>query len=84
MLSLNKRSSAGGPSSAVNWWNSLSQHSYHLVETCEYGAIHDEMLRDRIVMGSADSSLSQRLQMIEDLTLKKAKTLVRQREAVHK
>ena len=42
------------------------------------------MLRDRIVVGIADSSLSERLQMIEDLTLEKAKTLVRQREAVHK
>ena len=42
------------------------------------------MLRDRIVVGIADSSLSKRLQMIEDLTLEKAMTLVRQREAVHK
>ena len=41
------------------------------------------MLRDRIVMGIADSSLSERLQMIEDLTLEKTKTLVRQKEAVH-
>ena len=56
---------------------------YHLAETCEYGALRDEMLRDRIVVGIADSSLSERLQMIEDLTLEKAKTLVRQREAVH-
>ena len=36
-----------------------------------------------VVVGIADSSLSERLQMIEDLTLEKAKTLVRQREAVH-
>ena len=50
---------------------------YHLAETCEHGALRDEMLRDRIVVGITDSSLSERLQMIKDLTL------VRQREAVH-
>ena len=58
-------------------WNSLAR-----AETCEYGALRDEM-RDRIVVGIANSSLSERLQMIEDLALEKAKTLVRQREAVH-
>ena len=41
------------------------------------------MVPYRIVVGIANSSLSERLQMIEDLTLEKAKTLVRQREAVH-
>ena len=56
---------------------------YHLAETCEYGALCDEMLRDRIVVGIDDYFISERLQIIEDLTLEKAKTLVRQREAVH-
>lgn len=53
------------------------------METCEYGALRDEMMRDRIVVGIADSSLSERLQMNKDLTLEKAKTMVRLREAVH-
>ena len=40
------------------------------------------MIRDRLVVGIRDSSLSERLQMDESLTLEKAKKLVRQREAV--
>ena len=32
---------------------------YNLVETCEYGAIKDEMLRDQLVVGIADSALSE-------------------------
>ena len=56
---------------------------YHLVESCEHGALRYEMLHDQIIVGITDSSLSECLQMFKDLTLKKAKTLVRQREAVH-
>ena len=41
------------------------------------------MIRDRIVVGIRDQALSERLQTVADLTLEKAKTLVRQREAVH-
>jgi len=41
------------------------------------------MIRDRIVVGIRDSALSERLQLDPDLTLEKAKTLVRQREDVH-
>ena len=55
---------------------------YQLVENCDYGTLQDEMIRDRIVVGIKDSTLSQRLQMDADLTLEKAKTTVRQREAV--
>ena len=40
------------------------------------------MIRDRIVVGICDQSQSARLQMDAELTLEKAKTLVRQREAV--
>ena len=40
------------------------------------------MIRDRIVVGILDQALSQRLQMDSELTLEKAKKLVRQREAV--
>ncbi len=55
---------------------------YNLVETCEYGALKEEMLRDRIVVGIRDKALSDKLQMDESLSLEKAKTQVRQKEAV--
>ena len=42
------------------------------------------MIRDRIVVGIRDCSLSERLQMDPDFTLEKAKQIVRQREAVQK
>ena len=40
------------------------------------------MIRDRLVIGIRDRTLSDRLQMEPDLTLEKAKKLIRQREAV--
>ena len=55
---------------------------YSLAENCEYGELKDQMIRDRIVVGIRDQSQSARLQMDPELTLEKAKTLVRQREAV--
>ena len=56
---------------------------YTLVENCDYGDLKDQMIRDRIVVGIRDQAQSERLQMDAGLTLKKAKTLVRQRETVH-
>ena len=56
---------------------------YNLVETCDFGDLKNEMIRDRIVVGIRDQALSERLQTVADLTLEKAKTLVRQREAAH-
>ena len=56
---------------------------FELAENCEYGALRDEMIRDRIVVGIRDSSLSERLQLDPELSLGKAKKAVRQREAVH-
>ena len=55
---------------------------YTLVESCNYGDLKDQMIRDRIVVGIRDQAQSERLQMDAGLTLEKAKTLVRQREAV--
>ncbi len=55
---------------------------YTLAETCEYDAFKDEMIRDRLVVGIRDSALSERLQMDAELTLERAKKLIRQREAV--
>ena len=55
---------------------------YSLAETCDYGNLTEEMIRDRIVVGIRDHALSERLQTVTDLTLEKAKTAVRQRAAV--
>ena len=43
-----------------------------LAEYCGYGELHDKMIRDRLVVGLCDASLSERLQMDADLTLEKA------------
>ena len=53
---------------------------YCLAEHCAYGALYDEMIRDRIVhvVGLLDAGLSMKLQMDPDLTLDKAVTMARQ------
>ena len=56
---------------------------YTLIENCDYRDFQDQMIRDRIVVMNRYQSHSERLQMDPDLTLRKAKKLVRQREAVH-
>ncbi len=55
---------------------------YSLVDNCNYGALKEEMLRDRLVVGIKDKTMSQKLQMMADLTLEKAKKEIRQKEAV--
>jgi len=55
---------------------------YALAEHCGYGSLHDEMIRDRIVVGIRNSQLSEKLQLDSGLTLEKAVTHVRQSEAV--
>ena len=57
---------------------------YALAEHCNYGALHDEMIRDKIVVGIRDASLSEKLQLDADLTLTTAVAKVRQAEAVKK
>ena len=49
---------------------------YGLVEHCEYGDLREEMIRDRIIVGLQDASLTGKLQLDPDLTLKKAITTV--------
>ena len=41
-----------------------------------------ELIRDRLVVGIKNSTLSQQLQLENDLTLETAKKKIRQREAV--
>ena len=55
---------------------------YTLVETCEYGTLRDEMIRDRIVVGVRNGALSERMQYEAGLTLEKAKQMARQKEAI--
>ena len=57
---------------------------YILAEHCNYGALHDKMIRDRIVAGLQNLSLSDKLQLDAGLTLATAITKVRQAEAVKK
>ena len=54
---------------------------YNLIKNCEYRDLRSEMIRDRLVVGIRDSSLSECLQVDAELTLEKAKTVIRQREA---
>ena len=56
---------------------------YSLADNCDYGEFKDQMIRDRLVVGIRDNSLSERLQMDAELTLEKAMKTIRQREAVH-
>ena len=55
---------------------------YSLAEQCDFGDLKEMMIRNRIVIGIRDKALSERLQLDTELTLDKAKCLVRQREAV--
>ena len=57
---------------------------YQLAVHCNYQALHDEMIRDRLVVGLRDAKLSEKLQLDPDLTLETAITKTRQSEAVHK
>ena len=55
---------------------------YALAEHCGYGVLHNEMIRDRIIVGIRNARLSEKLQLDSELTLEKAVTQVRQAEAI--
>ena len=57
---------------------------YSLVEHCNYGALQEEMIRDRLVAGVRDAALSLKLQMDSELTLEKAVSTARQSETIKK
>lgn len=75
----NMRKQEGGESV-----DSFITNLYALAEHCGYNALHDEMIRDRLVVGLQDASLSEKLQLDAELTLDKAVTRVRQDKAVKK
>ena len=52
---------------------------HKLVDTCEYGAMRDELLRDRIVAGMNNLALSEKLQLEDSKTLTLEKVIQRVR-----
>ena len=55
---------------------------YNLAVDSNFGELKDKLIRDRIVVGIRDASLSERLQIDLKMMLKKAKTVIQEREAV--
>ena len=53
-----------------------------LSDHCNYGTLHDEMIRNRIVVGIRDCTLSEKLQLDTELTLTTAAAKVHQAEQV--
>ena len=53
---------------------------FKLSETCEYGKLRNQLIRDRLVVWITDAKLSEELQMDKDLTLAKAITAIKQAE----
>ena len=53
----------------------------NLVQTCQYGDLRDEMVRDKIVCGIRDDSLRRRLLGKQDLTLEMAVEMCKANEA---
>ena len=56
---------------------------YTLEEHFDYGELKDQLIWDRIVVGLRDAKISEKLQLDPALTLEKAVTQARQKEAVH-
>ena len=61
--------------------DTLIQDLYRLAENCDYGTLKDELIRDRIIVGILNDTLSNRLQAKSDLTLADAAHISRQAEA---
>ncbi|UYV67056.1 hypothetical protein LAZ67_4003775 [Cordylochernes scorpioides] len=55
---------------------------HSLAEHCNFGALYDELIRDRIVVGVRDRALSERMQLDTYLTLVKATQMAKQLESV--
>ena len=72
----NKRSQKPGESVET-----FIQDLYRLADNCNYGALRDDLIRDRIVVGVLDDSLSDRLQSKGTLTLTQAVQMSRQAES---
>lgn len=55
---------------------------HELAETCAFGEAKSENIRDRLVIGVLDKDMSQRLQMMCDLSLERACRHARQSEQI--
>ena len=55
---------------------------YNLTDSCNFGALKGKIIRNQLVVGIRDSSLSERFQLDANPTLEKAKIAIRQKEAV--
>ena len=62
--------------------NTFTTALYTLTEHCVYGAMHDEMIRDLIVIGLSNLHLSEKIQLEANLTLGKTVTQTRPAESV--
>lgn len=60
----------------------VENNVYALAEHCAYGELHDEMIRDRLVIGIRSAKLWNKLQLDPKLTLETALTQVHQAEEV--
>ena len=58
----------GEKESVINFIESV----YELAETCQFGPLKEELIRDRIVVKIRNASLSQKLMQDDKLTLEKA------------
>ena len=61
--------------------DSFIQDLYKLANECEFGGLKEELIRDRVVVGVRDDTLSNELQAKANLTLDLAKQIARQAEA---
>ena len=68
-----------GPSESVD---SFITALHSLADTCNYGTLKNELIRDRLVVGRRDVNLSEKLQLDSELTLDTAVLRARQSEQV--
>ena len=55
----------------------------YIVENYQYGALAQEMICDKLLVGISDKALSEQLYTLADLTLEKDKTMIKHNEAIH-
>lgn len=54
---------------------------HKLAENCKFGDLKEELIRDRIVVGVKNQTISEKMQLKADLTLKDAVLIARQAES---
>ena len=82
MLFLNGYNLIRGCSRGGGGVDSFVTSLHKLAEYCAFGALHNDLIRDRLMVGLRDHNVSEKLQLDAELTLEKALAQVRQHEAV--